>query len=70
MENPYESEKVNALIDIVKQLKVIAKQQELMAEQQKRQSDSLRNLSAVSTFLLIAVVLMLLIMAAQAGILF
>ncbi|WP_420640669.1 hypothetical protein [Candidatus Leptofilum sp.] len=64
-----ESEIKGALIGIAKNLKVIAKQQEIIAEQQKRQTDSLRNLSAVSSILLIMAVLPLLIMAAQAGIL-
>ena len=65
-----DSETPDALIGIAKSLKMIAQQQEIIAKQQKRQTESLRNLSAISTFLLVTVVLMLLIMAARGGIFF
>lgn len=53
MDNSQEPENNNALIGISKHLKVIA-------EQQKRQNDYLKNISAVLTFLTVAVVLILL----------
>ena len=66
MDSPSESEKIYASFG--KHLKVITEQQAIIAEQQKRQTEYLRNISVAVTFLLIAVVLTLVLLAARAGI--
>ena len=48
----------------------IGKHLKSIAEQQKRQTEHLRNISAVVTLLLVAVVILVVIIAAKAGILF
>ena len=68
MDNPHEFDNNNALAGIGKHLKVIAEQQISIAEQQKRQTEYLRNISAVLTLLLIAFVLFLVIFAAKTGV--
>jgi cell division protein FtsX len=66
MENSSGPENANASFG--KHLKAIAEQQAIIAEQQKRHTEYLRNISAVSTFLLIAVVLFLVLFSVRAGI--
>ena len=66
MDNSSESENFNASLG--KHLKAIAEQQTIIAEQQKRQTEYLRNISAVLTFLLIAVVLFLMFFSIKTGI--
>jgi large-conductance mechanosensitive channel len=66
MDNSSETEYFNPSLG--KHLKAIAEQQAIIAEQQKRQTEYLRNISAVLTLLLIAIVLFLLIFAATTGI--
>ena len=66
MDNSSESENFNASLG--KHLKAIAEQQTIIAEQQKRQTEYLRNISAVLTFLLIAVVLLLVFFSVKTGI--
>ena len=66
MDNPSESESINASSG--KHLKTIAEQQVIIAEQQKRQTEYLRNISAVLTFLLIAIVLFLLLFSIKTGV--
>lgn len=66
MDNSSESEYFNSSLG--KHLKAIAEQQIIIAEQQKKQTEYLRNISAVLTFLLIAIVLFLLIFATTTGI--
>ena len=61
-----ESENINASLG--KHLKAISEQQAIIAEQQKRQTEYLRNISAVLTFLLIAVVLFLVLFSVRTGI--
>ncbi len=68
MDNPPESDNNHALIGIGKHLKVIAEQQVIMAEQQTRRTEHLRNISAVLTLLLIAIVLFLLIYAVKSSV--
>jgi len=63
MDNLPESDNNNALIGMGKHLKVIAEQQIIIAEQQKRQTDYLRNISAALTFMTLAVVFILLVLA-------
>ena len=65
MDTSSERENVNASLG--KHLKAIAKQQAIIAEQQKRQTEYLRNISAVSTFLLITVVLFLVLFSVRVG---
>lgn len=67
MDNSSEPENANASLG--KHLKAIAEQQTIIAEQQKRQTEYLRNISAVFTFLLIAVVLFLVLFSVKTGIL-
>lgn len=66
MENSSEPENVN--VSLEKHLKAIAEQQAIIAEQQKRQTEYLRNISAVLTFLLIATALFLVLFSLQAGV--
>ena len=66
MDNSSESENINASLG--KHLKAIAEQQTIIAEQQKRQTEYLRNISAVLTFLLIAIVLFLLLFSIKTGV--
>lgn len=62
MDNANETVDNDALIGIGKHLKVIAEQQTIIAEQQRRQTDYLKNISAALTFLIVAVVLILLVL--------
>ncbi len=67
MENQQYTELDRQAISINKRLKVIEKQQELQTKHLHDISGAIKNVSTVSTFMLIAMILFLLIYAAKSG---